>query len=162
MTESLRLEDFLPEIGSIREMFRAMEWAEEEIESARARHGETGRGPLWGSFKILTPTLDRMYSETLYRAHCRELLERVAAGQPVEPATDVEMILALMEASLTAPPNSSVICLYLRLAQRSLPEMFAVASDHTDLEAYESVHGGAASDHENWLRAKLSRRRGES
>ncbi|WP_042373861.1 hypothetical protein, partial [Streptacidiphilus neutrinimicus] len=58
-------------------------WAEEEIEKAQRRHGETGRGPIWrAGFSLVRPTLDRTRtSEMLYRSHAAELLDRFASGE---------------------------------------------------------------------------------
>jgi len=150
----------IKEFGIYHDQFELMGWAEDEITKAQERHGETGKGPLWNSFLILKVTdQPYMWSEIIYRAHCRELLDRVAAGQDIRPATDAEMIAAMRESSLTAPLSSAAATLYFRIAARSFPELWAACGDHSDLTAYEAVHGTAADEHEGWLRKKLTRER---
>jgi hypothetical protein len=155
----MKIEDIFP-LGNVwAGAFEKMEWADDEIDKARARHGETDRGPLWHSFLTVCQNEPYMADEIIYRAHAREILERVAAGHDVRPGTDAEMIAALRDSSKTAPLSSSAVCLYFRIAARSFPDLWAKAGDHSDLTAYESVHGSAADDHESWLRAKMTRNR---
>ncbi|MEU3052203.1 hypothetical protein [Streptomyces griseus] len=142
----------LPPIAA--QTFAQMGWAEDEIESARRRHKEKDRGPLWRAFALLKPTADRMTSEAVYRAHCGELLERVAAGKDTRPGSDIELVLALSRTSNAAPMNPSACCLYFRLMSRCLPRHWARLS-HVDLPAYEKVHGAKADEYEQWLRSKL-------
>lgn len=160
MTTDLKVTDLLPELGFLGDQFEIMGWADEEIEAARERHGETDRGPLWKSFLTVKVTgQPYMWSEVIYRSHARELLDRVAAGHDVRPATDAEMIAALRESSLVAPLSSAAATLYFRIAARSFPDLWAVSGDHSDLASYEAVHGSAADEHEGWLRKKLTRER---
>ena len=111
--------------------------AEEEIEAAQRRHGEGDRGPLWNSFRLLRTTHERPWPNLVYRAHCRELLERVAAGIDTRPATDAEKISVLSTASQTAPLNSGAETLYLRIGTRLFPHIFEGIGDVLDIKAYE-------------------------
>lgn len=129
--------------------------AEEEIEAAQLRHGERDRGPLWNSFRLLKPTHDRAWPELVYRAHCRELLNRVAAGIDTRPATDAEKISVLSAASQTAPLNTGAETLYLRIGTRLFPEIFDGIADVLDIQAYEKIHGSRADDYEAQLTRKL-------
>jgi hypothetical protein len=131
-------------------------WAEEEIEAAQLRHGERDRGPLWRSFRLLRPTHDRSWPELVYRIHCRELLDRIAAGADTRPATDAEKIAVLSGASQTAPLNGGAETLYLRLGSRRFPEIFAGAGEVLDIDAYEKVHGSRADEYEALLSHKLA------
>lgn len=138
-------------------VFEQMDWADDEIEKAKVRHGETkGDGLLWGAFGLLRRSNVDMYDEIIYRAHAREILERMAAGHDLRPGTDAEMITVLRGASLKAPFTSSAACLYFRIAARSFPEIFAAIRDDIDLPAYEVLHGAAADNHQSILRAKLT------
>jgi antitoxin (DNA-binding transcriptional repressor) of toxin-antitoxin stability system len=161
MTAPLKIADLLPEMDFFADQFEIMGWAQDEIDAARQRHGESDRGPLWNSFLVLK-VVDQpyMWSELIFRAHARELLDRVAAGHDVRTATDAEMIAALRESSLTAPLSPAAATLYFRIAARSFPTLWAVAGDHNDLVSYEAVHGSVADDHEGWLRKKFTRDRG--
>ncbi|ACU77797.1 hypothetical protein Caci_8984 [Catenulispora acidiphila DSM 44928] len=131
-------------------------WADEEIEAAQLRHGENDRGPLWGSFSLLRPASDRPWPELLYRTHCRELLDRVAAGADTRPATDAEKLAVLSAASQTAPLNGGAETLYLRLGNRRFPNIFDRAAEVLDMQAYETVHGSRADEYEALLMRKLS------
>lgn len=161
MTTELKITDLLPPAmaDTITTAFTVMDWAQDEIEAARARHGEYVKGPLWHAFMAVKVTEPHMFEEIIYRVHAREILDRIATGKDVRPGTDAEMIAALRLASLTAPLSSAAATLYFRIAARSFPGLWAHAGNHTDLAAYESVHGGAADDHESWLRNKLARDR---
>lgn len=131
-------------------------WAEEEIEAAQLRHGEHDRGPLWNSFRLMRPTNERAWPELVYRAHCRELLDRVASGTDTRPATDAEKISVLSAASQAAPLNSGAETLYLRIGNRLFPDIFEGIGDVLDIEAYEKIHGSQADDYEAQLTRKLA------
>ncbi len=129
-------------------LFTQMEWAEDEIAKARDRHGETEEhGPLWSAFRLLTPTHDMMATEFVYRAHCHDLLERVAAGLDTRSATDVELACACASASLVAPLTPAGTGLYLRVWHRRFPER-SVASPE-DLDHYESLYASRIDDLEH-------------
>ncbi len=131
-------------------------WADEEIEAAQLRHGEPDRGPLWRSFSLLRPTHDRPWPELVYRIHCRELLDRVAAGADTRPATDAEKLAVLSAASQAAPLNGGAETLYLRLGTRHFPDIFKAAGEVLDIRAYETVHGSRADEYEADLTKKLT------
>jgi hypothetical protein len=151
------LDQVLNDVGGlIGEVFDRIGWAEEEIEAAQLRHGEHGRGPLWNSFRLLKMTHDQEWPELLFRAHCRELLDRVAAGIDTRPATDAEKISVLSAASQVAPLNSGAETLYLRLGSRMLPGIFDEIGDVLDMQAYETVHGSQADEYEALLTRKLA------
>ncbi|MFF1693075.1 hypothetical protein ACFVXC_05535 [Streptomyces sp. NPDC058257] len=152
----------LPELGYLESIFETMEWAEAEIEKAMARHGETrpegkrGTGPIWNSFSLLKAAHNEgLCREPLFRAHCHELLERVAKGQDTRLGTDAEMITVLSKTSLVAPMTSAAACLYMRLMHRSVPEFSHSVSPVIDLDAYEKVHGRKADEYEADMRHKL-------
>ncbi|GAA2031324.1 hypothetical protein GCM10009839_34030 [Catenulispora yoronensis] len=131
-------------------------WAEDEIEAAQLRHGEWKRGPLWNSFRLLRPTHQRPWPELVYRAHCQELLNRVAAGTDTRSATDAEKLAVLSAASQAAPLNSGAETLYLRIGIRLFPDIFDGVADVLDVQAYETVHGSRADDYEAQLTRKLA------
>jgi hypothetical protein len=137
-----------------------MDWAESEIAKAQDRHNENGRGPIWRSFRTIRQNDPFMMNEKIYRAHCREILDRVAAGKDVRPGTDAEMIGVLHQASLRAPMPPGMDCLYFRIMARTFPDLFAKVMSAIDLASYEKIHGSTADDHERHLREKLARERG--
>lgn len=109
-------------LEDVESILATIEVAEEEILAAQRRHRErppqrddTGKitsrkGPLWRAFRLLRPTgaMDSK-AEFVYRAHCRDLLDRVARGQDTRPATDVEMVVALCQVGLAVPMHGVAV-----------------------------------------------------
>lgn len=143
--------DLVSEMSSA---FEAMEWAEDEIVQAQRRH-PTAADRIWHSFKLLVPTHPlSSRAEVVYRAHCRELLERVAAGEDTRPGTAVECCAALSDTSAIAPLTTTGTGLYLRMWWRAgLPP---VTGDPDTLDHYEAIRGSTMDDEERRMRAKLS------
>ncbi|MFF5085430.1 hypothetical protein ACFY36_51035 [Actinoplanes sp. NPDC000266] len=133
--------------------FEAMQIAEEEISAAQNRH-PSAKDQIWRSFMLLLPSTSLLIkNELTYRSHCRELLDRVAAGADTRPATAAECCVALCETSLRVPLNTTAAGLYARMWKTAgLPTTeLADASAH-----YEAIEGGGIDDAERELRAKLS------
>jgi hypothetical protein len=162
MTEP-KMIDLLPDTPLMNDLLTQlmmMGWAQDEIDDAQARHGETGHGPIFNVFPYLKCVeQEYMNTETIFRAHCREMCDRAAAGQDLRPGTDAEMIGALKNVSTVVPLAPAHVTLYFRIAARSFPEIFKAVMTEIDLEAYESVHGSAADDVETLMRKKLTRNR---
>lgn len=150
--------------GDMLSNFRQMEWADDEVERAQERHGETGKGPIYQAFPSLACiSQPYMEPEIIFRAHCREILDRVAAGQDTRPGTDSEILGVLVDASLTIPLAPHLVCLYFRLVTKLFPpdliEEFAVHVAEMDLESYERIHGERATDEQEHIRKHLTRER---
>lgn len=126
-------------------------WAEAEIDAAQRRH-PTAADRIWRSFLLLRPTHRLMGTESVHRAHCRELLNRVARGEDTRPGTAAECCIALSVTSLQVPLNTAAAGLYARMWRPAgLPPI-----ELTDAgEHYEALEGSAIDDHEAWLRGKL-------
>lgn len=135
-------------------VLRWTEWAESEIEQAMGRHPDHA-DRIWHSFSLVVPTCDLVtFNETVYRTHCRELLERIAAAEETRLATAAECLPALREASRVAPMNPTGFGLYMRLREKaSLPP---VLMDGVG-EHYEAIRGAAIDDAEHDLRTRLAR-----
>lgn len=129
-----------------------MDWAEDEIATAALRHPEaTNR--LHHGFILLTPTHQRMDLEAVYRAHCTELLNRVAADQDTRPATAAEICCACSDISQLAPLKSAAAGLYMRMWNAAgFPhhDIFDDRSPH-----YEILKGSQIDDLEHWSRYQL-------
>lgn len=136
--------------NELADIFAAIDWAEDEIAKARKRH--PGRPELWATFELLLPTHDLMRTEFVYRAHCRELLERVAARKDTRPATDAELALACAGASQLAPLTEAATGLYFRVWSRAFPSR-AVVDEHTRSH-YEALHGERIDTLERTTRTK--------
>ena len=135
--------------------FERMEWAEEEIAAAQARHPEQA-DRIWHSFRLLVPNdgLERMSYARVYRAHCREILDRVAAGEDTRPGTAAEICCAMLTTSLLAPLTSAATGLYMRMYQAAgLPQFDELAESSRHHEALEH---SLIDDHERNMRRKLA------
>jgi hypothetical protein len=151
-TDNREITDIIADIHAMVDpLFDAMEWAEDEIDAATRRH-PAAADRIWRSFLLLRPAHPRMRTEVLYRSHCRELLDRVAAGQDTRPGTAAECCLALSETSLQVPLRTSAVGLYARMWRLAglPPAPLTDASEH-----YEALDGELIDDHEAWLRHKL-------
>jgi hypothetical protein len=140
------------ELGGIVSMFAQLDWAEEEIEAAQRRH-RIKAPVLYHAFRLLEPTLPLMRTEFVYRAHCRELLDRLATGGDTRPGTDAEMAIVCSEMSQVAPLNTAGVTVYMRCWRRAFPDkdVFGKHVPH-----YEHIASGEADILENGLRRKLS------
>ena len=122
-------------IPGITHVFRYIEIAEEEIRRAIEGAPESATA-LNGCFlQLQPPTQLKGRPEALYRAYCRELLERVVDGTALELPTKPEVLLALSQLSLKAPLNRNALALYESLFAEifgSLPDgAIAVEPDWT-------------------------------
>lgn len=137
--------------SSLSGIFERMEQAEEEIDRAMRRHPKFA-DRIYHSFSLLTPQHDRMATEFVYRSHCRELLDRVAAGQDTRPGTAAEVCCACSEASMLAPLTTTAAGLYARMWTVAFPEQRNVWSDQG--EHYEALRGTQIDDLEREARHK--------
>jgi hypothetical protein len=145
--------------------FERMDWAEDEIARAQKRHPESADA-IYHSFKLLNSAdskgFERMGVELVYRSHCRELLERVAAGQDTRPGTAAEVAIACCEASLLSPLTTTAAGLYCRMWAIAFPghsDVWAGQGEH-----YEGLRGTQIDDLEREARHKTAsagRRRGD-
>lgn len=99
-----------PQGAQIGRCFDLIEITEEEVKRA---------GSPEGMFMVLVPPagMSELSSE-VYRSHARELLKRHAAGEPLDLATDAELLCAFSEGSLRAPLNATGWAAYVALARR--------------------------------------------
>ena len=133
-------------------VFGQMEWAEDEIAQARRRRPAQA-DTLYHSFLLLTPTHNLMTTEFVYRAHCRELLERVAAGSDTRPGTAAEVCCACCDSSQLAPLTSPAAGLYHRMWAAAFPDKPTFAETQ---EAHEVLEGSTIDDLEATMRRKLA------
>lgn len=146
------LEDLLdPRIAGL---FECMEWAEDEIHAAQLRYPSQSDRIWHVGFMLLRPTHDRMLFEVVYRAHCRELLDRIAADQDTRPGTAAEICCALRDVSLATPIRSSAVGLYMRMwLTAGLPEFPEITEASGKHEALEKSR---IDDNEEFARRKLA------
>ena len=76
------------------------------------------------TFALLQPTRPLLGKAlSTYRAHCCELIERVQRGEDTRPATDAEVLCALLDGSLVAPPTAALAGLAEELFSRVFGEL---------------------------------------
>lgn len=101
--------------ATVNQALNDIEVAGEEVEKAQARHPEHNDA-VWNAFRSLErPEVLFSKAETLYRAHCHELLDRVAKGDDIDFATKAEVAAALCEMTLRTRLISAAEHLYHRL-----------------------------------------------
>jgi hypothetical protein len=140
-------------------IFGLMEVAEEEL----ARAGDSP-----GAFLLLRPTLNMSQRRSeLYRAHCRELLQRLAdgvkPGRAMAQATDAEIVLGLAATCERAPLRHEYAVVYQVCFGRIFPEKVEEMQLETELDLYErdtvlvEVRDGMRDrDREKWRPGKNS------
>ncbi|WP_433259309.1 hypothetical protein ACQPYK_49815 (plasmid) [Streptosporangium sp. CA-135522] len=131
-------------------------WAEDEIQQAMKRH-PWAADTIWHSFALLRATQPLMRYERPYRAHCRELLDRVAASLDTRPGTAAEMCCVASAISKITPMNSSGFGTYMRALTQAFPDLVAdldVTSDR--LSHHEALNGERIDDLEGQLRRRLT------
>ena len=123
MSAAARFVAALPEMGVVADVFRMMEYAEEEIQAAYARFPRRVRSRVRGSFVVLcSSAVLSGRGDRLYRAHVRELIERFVARKDCRPATDAEVLAAILQMSLVAPLARTAQATAERLFARLFPE----------------------------------------
>jgi hypothetical protein len=144
-----------PVFNAIEGAFRRMEHAEEEIAAAKRRFPEHAER-IHRSFLLLCPSDVLMSAaETLYRLHCRELLERVAGGADTRAATKAELVALLADLSLDAPLDRSATLLYWQTFSALMPDDAAKLRCDIGAVAADSYDESCAQDLERKLRRKL-------
>lgn len=131
------------------------EWAENEIKKARARHPRHA-DRIWHSFHLLRPRteLTLLKFEMPFRSHCREILNRVVAGEDTRPGTAAEVWCGMRELSRLSPFTSAAAGLYMRMWRAAgFPEFpeFSEASRH-----HEALEKPLIDNHEQLARQKLA------
>lgn len=137
--------------NTLSNVFKQMEIMEEEIARAISNHpdkaGQIDNAFLLGSPSDLMntiPTLD----ERAYRSHVRELLNRVANGTDVSLGTNLEMLIILVHASLSAPLDRVNSYLYGQLfikvyGKEIVEDLFQVGRDGLEYGDYSIVFESA-------------------
>lgn len=121
----------------VRSVWQQQEWADDEIRQAIQRH-PSERDTLFHSFPILVATHQLMATEFVYRAHCRELLDRVIEGADTRPGTAAEVCCLCSDTSVQTPIRSAAAGLYLRMWTTAFPDHSPLADHGEPHEALES------------------------
>lgn len=141
--------DIVAEVGGLlAEAFEMVEWAESEIAQAQKRHPDQA-DTLFHSFSLLSVRdglQPRIGTEIVYRAHARELLERVAAGQDTRPGTAAEVVIGLLAAATHTPLTHEGFGLCSRMWEAAgLPDVDGLSNT---LGHYEAISGARLDDEE--------------
>ena len=138
-------------------LFTAMDWADEEIAAACRRHPAQA-DLLYHAFGVLMPRDigPGMTTEFVYRGHARELLDRVAAGTDLCPATAAEICLSLTQVSRQAPMHGAGAGLYFRMWLAAFPEHPVTADQAGNQGHYEHLYGPQIDELEAAMRRKAA------
>lgn len=137
-----------------------MDIAEVQIAAAQ-RHYPAAEHVLFHCFGLLQATTSTMtYADWVYAAHCRELLDRVAAGAATEPATAVEVLCMLSTISKATPVQATATGLSLRMWRLAFPHRHRHLSRGTGTDYDELAHKSAieAAEHETRTRLAIADR----
>ena len=108
------IESLLPAgfMGAMTDLFKLMEYAEDEIAKAQERHPDHA-DLIWHTFCIMLPGKYPFQKRApeVYRSHCRELIERVVNGEDVGLPTMAEMLIGVMHFVTYAAPGHSGACI---------------------------------------------------
>lgn len=115
MDEALRL--LGPSARRFASVFRAMAIADEELRAA-------GNPPGVFIHLCIPESLSGMH-ESLYRAHAREIIRRVGTGRLASEATEAELLVGMVHASMAAPLNRDGEVLYHALFRRVMGDATA-------------------------------------
>lgn len=112
-------------------VFGLMEIAEKEIEAGERRHPKSALD-IHQAFLALQPySTDFGHRHpSLYRNHCREIIDRIAAGESLEPPTNAEMFSATMWVFTGFPVTEVGGAIAVELGLRAMPE--AVEGAYSD------------------------------
>jgi hypothetical protein len=114
------LQSVLDELSvGLDDLFECMEIAEDEISKAMNRHPQK-RYLIYGSFLTLKPVAPMPMK--LYRAHCRELLDRIGTGEDYQPVTRAEVLSVLNRAAWAIPLHNEPSALYYKLFASLFPD----------------------------------------
>ena len=114
--------------AALQGIFECMAIAEEEIAAAQEAHPDKA-GDIWHSFTHLRPSpLLEPRTPQLYRAHARELIQRVAAGHTkkaeLAAATAAELCCVFCAASQLSGLQSDAVAAYQKLFKQVFPDVF--------------------------------------
>jgi len=116
MSKAITLNDLLKGVNSnVFRLFDLMDIAEGEIQHFQKRH-PAHKPDLFDAFMTIVPTHNMtQLNHKLYIEHCRELLERVVAGEDLRKATKAEMCAVFANTSMIAPIHGNAVYLYAKL-----------------------------------------------
>lgn len=106
--------------GRIANAFALMGVAEDELALARRRHRRAIRSAVFDRafLTLCAPPQMITLAAQVYRAHARELLDRLGLegeAADLRPATEAECLIACLEMSLKAPPRAQMAATIDRL-----------------------------------------------
>lgn len=144
-------------------IFGHMEIAEREITRGTELYRQYAN-KIWDAFMMLQPDdyMSRLDNQ-IYRAHCRELIDRIGHGaskDTMELGTDAEALIAFSEASLAAPLTSDGTYAFLRLFRKVMGKDVFHGEGLRDDEFIEhESYNGALDELISLAKRKCSRKR---
>lgn len=140
-------------VAIINPILDQIQWADEEVAAAMRRHPAQA-DVLYHASTLLGAPHPLMDQELVYRAHCRELLQRLVDGADTRPGTAAEVCCLCHDISQQAPLNSAAVGLYMRMwTAAGLP---GEAFDAATAAHYEALYGARIDEWEADVRSKLA------
>ena len=141
----------------VRGLFALMEIAEEELRAAKERH-PLAEFAIHKSFHLLEPTASLFQDKHsgIYRAHCGELLDRVAAGasrKALRLGTHAEVLCVMTGWSLEHAPGPQGAALLSML----FAEVFPEKADPDDSNLFREPFPGATEELLGALQRKIEK-----
>ncbi len=147
----------------LRNLTTYLEIAEEVIKEYKQKYPDKMHR-INNAFTLLCPVgTPAEVTPSLYRIHCKELIERILNGIPKrkedrQMATDAEVIACLMETSLKAPLIEDGTLLYAELFHKwfgELPSVEGIPEGEDYLKTQSPSYEGATKDLLNEARRKI-------
>ena len=143
-------------VHTIKNTFRRMDIAEEEIANAQHQHPDH-KDRIFQVFRCLCPTPPLAHVlDDIYRSHCRELIERSVQREDMKPGTEAEVLGFLSQASLEAPLARIPSLLFQQLFADLLPEKSRELPPMSRIESLDSYEQNALAELLHRLRKKLA------
>jgi hypothetical protein len=136
--------------AALTDIFDLMQYAEEEIEAMAQARPEAAQRIRTEGFRYIAWHPGTQVTEAVYRAHARELLERLVEGLDLRPGTRAECLMAMSGASQRAPLNATATRLALDLFQQVFGELAG------DEPLPPEPYAGAAAELHAQLQRKLA------
>lgn len=140
------------DMGAYTAIFDLMEIAEDEILKAQKRHPDRAEH-LWDkgfSLCCPSPVLGNV-TDKIYRAHCAEILDRLAQDQDTGIATEAEILWSLSTLSKAAPLNHDAAAAFRQLF------ISVMGFDATpEIPEFRGTYDGAVEELIGTFRTKLT------
>ena len=156
LLENMTVDGFETTASIVSSIFDLMEVAEEVIAEFKKAHPNRA-DIIDRMFSIGIPGDLARYPVNLYRAHCRELCERLRDGEDTRPGTYAEICIAYCEASFAYPLNRNATAAYIQAFSYVMGEQVTQSIIEDNAHYREGDWKHAVNEQLTWLRKKLAK-----